>query len=264
MPVYPATEETLLTIFMKKSLSLISRVGLAAVTVGGICCVGTAYAIDETSTAARAAAKAAASPSPSPGGTGTTGAGSTATKANSATAGSSTQGVAELSDMDRKFIMQAAKDGMREVHMGQMAMQQGQSDTVKKLGKTIMSDHTKANQELMKVATKNRIAPDTRHSMDKMSKKDMANFDQAWLAMMVKDHQKDIAMYQKQMQQGSDPELKKYVQKTLPVLQKHLKLVQAAQQKMGAGATGGAGGTSGGQGDASGAQSSPAATKGGR
>ena len=248
---------------MKKSLSLISRVGLAAVIVGGICCVGTAHAVDENSAAARFAAKASPSPSPSPGGTGTTGAGSTATKASSATAGSSTQGVTELSDMDRKFIMQAAKDGMREVHMGQMAMQQGQSDAVKKLGKTIMSDHTKANQELMKVATKNRIAPDTRHSMDKMSKKDMANFDQAWLAMMVKDHQKDIAMYQKQMQQGSDPELKKYVQKTLPVLQKHLKLVQAAQQNMGGGAAGGAGGTSG-QGGASGAQGSPGATKGGR
>ena len=244
---------------MKKPLNLISRAGLVAVTAGAMCCVGTAYAIDENSAAARLAAKA--TPSPSPGGTGTTGAGSTATKANSATAGSSTQGVAELSDMDRKFIMQAAQDGMKEVHMGQMAMQQGQSDTVKKLGRTIMQDHTKANQELMKVATKNRIAPDTRHKMDKMSKKDMENFDQAWLAMMVKDHQKDIAMYQKQMQQGSDPELKKYVQKTLPVLQKHLKLVQGAQQKMGAGGTGG---TSGGQGDASGAQSSPAATKGGR
>jgi putative membrane protein len=248
---------------MKKSLSVISRVGLVAVTVGGICCVGSTYAIDENSAAARLAAKS--SPSPTPGGTGTTGAGAQATKANSATAGSSSQGgVGQLSDMDRKFIMQAAKDGMHEVHMGQMAVQQGQSDTVKKLGQTIMSDHSRANQELMKVATKNRLAPDTRHKMAKMSKKDMENFDQAWLAMMVKDHQKDIALYQQQVQQGSDPEVKKFAQKTLPVLQKHLKLVQAAQQKMGSGAAGGAGGTSGGQGGASGAQSGAGATKGGR
>ena len=152
--------------------------------------------------------------------------------------------MAQLSEADRKFIMQAAKDGMHEVHMGQMAVQQGQSDTVKKLGQTIVADHSKANQELMKVATKNRIAPDTRHKMAKMSKKEMENFDQAWLAMMAKDHQKDIAMYQQQVQQGSDPEVKKFAQKTLPVLQKHLKLVQAAQQKVG----GAAGGTSGAQG----------------
>ncbi len=246
---------------MKKSLSLISRAGLVAVTVGGICCVGSTYAIDENSAAARLAAKS--SPSPSPGGTGTTGAGATATKANSG-GGASSEGVGQLSDADRKFIMQAAKDGMHEVHMGQMAVQQGQSDTVKKLGQTIMSDHSRANQELMKVATKNRLAPDTRHKMAKMSKKDMENFDQAWLAMMVKDHQKDIALYQQQVQQGSDPEVKKFAQKTLPVLQKHLKLVQAAQQKMGSGAAGGAGGTSGGQGSASGAQSGAGATKGGR
>ena len=145
--------------------------------------------------------------------------------------------------------------------MGQMAVQQGQSDTVKKLGQTIVSDHSKANQELMKVAAKNRIAPDTRHKMDKMSKKDMANFDQAWLAMMVKDHQRDIALYQRQAQQGSDPELKAFAKKTLPVLQKHLKLVQAAQAKVGGGAAGGAETN---QGGTSGAQTDTATKKGGR
>ena len=243
---------------MKKQLSLISRLGVVAATAGAICCAASAYAIDETSTAARAAAKAAASPSPSPGtttkaGAANTGEGATSTKASSATAADANTGA--LSDADRKFIMMAAEDGMKEVHMGQMAVQQGQSDTVKKLGQTIVSDHTKANQQLMAIATKNRIAPDTRVKMDKMSKKDMENFDQAWLAMMVKDHQKDIALYQQQAQQGSAPELKNFAKKTLPVLQKHLKLVQSAQQKMGGDAggssksqsSGGGTGTSGGR-----------------
>jgi putative membrane protein len=144
-----------------------------------------------------------------------------------------------LSAMDKQFMMTAAKDGMREVHMGQMAVQQGQSAEVKKLGNMIVTDHTKANGQLMEIATRRGVKPDLRHRMDKMSKKEMANFDQAWLAMMVNDHQKDIALYQTQAQQGADPDLKAFAKKTLPVLQKHLKAVQSAQKKMGGATTSG-------------------------
>jgi putative membrane protein len=171
------------------------------------------------------------------------------TTTTSQTAGGSTTkggekaqpGSNEMSDMDRTFMMQAAKDGMKEVHMGQMAAQQGQSDTVKKLGRTIAADHQKANQQLMAIAAKKGVKPDTRTTEHGMSKRDMKNFDQAWIGMMVNDHQKDIALYQRQAQQGADPDLKAYAKKTLPVLQKHLKMVQQAQKQMGSGGTNPAG-----------------------
>ena len=160
-------------------------------------------------------------------------------------AGTSTTGAANapgaMSDTDRSFLMQAAKDGMKEVHMGQMAAQQGQSDTVKKLGQQIAADHQKANQQLMAIAAKKGVKPDTRATEHGMTKRDMKNFDQAWLGMMINDHQKDIALYQRQAQQAADPDLKAYAKKTLPVLQKHLKMVQQAQQKMGSGGTNPAG-----------------------
>jgi putative membrane protein len=142
-------------------------------------------------------------------------------------------GAGQFNAQDTMFLTKAAKDGMREVHMGQMAVQQGQSAEVKKLGNMIVTDHTKANNQLMEIASKRGIKPDTRHKMDKMSKRDMENFDQAWLGMMINDHQVDIASYQRQAQNGNDPELRNFAKKTLPVLQKHLKAVQAAQKKMG-------------------------------
>ena len=154
---------------------------------------------------------------------------------------STTKGAGQMSDADRQFLMMAAKDGMKEVHMGQMAAQQGQSPEVKKMGQQIAADHTKANQQLMAIAAKKGIKPDTNHKMDKMSKRDMNNFDQAWIGMMINDHQKDIAAYQRQAQQGADADLKAYAKKTLPVLQKHLKMVQQAQKKMGSGGTNPAG-----------------------
>ncbi|CAN5564005.1 hypothetical protein BH18VER1_BH18VER1_13830 [soil metagenome] len=151
------------------------------------------------------------------------------------------------SKSDEQFLKTAAKGGMMEVHMGQMAQQEGQSAEVKKLGERIAADHTKANNQLMAIAQKKGMKLDTRHSMDKMSTREKANFDQAWLAMMVTDHRRDIADFQAEAQNGTDPEVKAFARKTLPVLQKHLKMVQAAQKKVGSSAPAAAG--------------SPAATK---
>jgi putative membrane protein len=233
---------------MKTTVSSLSRLGFAAVVAGAFC----------VANVASAQVKQADAPDDAPPVQKTTMApvGAKPSKAELAkrqaeeeAAGTSTTSTkpsqqqqargstAALSDMDRQFIMNAARDGMKEVHMGQMAAQQGQSDEVKKLGSRIAADHTKANNQLMEIAAKKGVKLDTRHKMAKMSKRDMENFDQAWLAMMVNDHQKDIAAFQRQGQQGTDPELKKFAKSTLPVLQRHLKMVQDAQQKMGSTAT---------------------------
>lgn len=200
---------------MKNTTKLVT-----ALAVGALCLSGQAFAAQQSDTAKASDPQQAETKKASGGGQ--AGAG--------ATSGGTQSGGAQLSATDKQFMMQAGKDGMMEVHMGQMAQQQGQSDDVKKLGKTIETDHTKANTQLMALAQQKGVKLDTKH---KMSKMDKGNFDQAWLAQMVKDHQKDIAAYQQASQNATDPDVKKFASKTLPVLQKHLKAVQAAQQKMG-------------------------------
>ena len=251
---------------MKNQLSLVKHVAALAVA-GGILCISSAVYAQESTTYApdpadsseqQRTATSTDETAPKPGKVGSmapvgtkpskaelekqkAAGGSTATttktNANTAAAG----GAGQLSETDRTFLMMAGKDGMKEVHMGQMAAKEGQSAEVKKMGSQIAADHTKANQQLMAIAEKKGVKLDTKHKMPKMSKTDMANFDQAWIGMMINDHQKDIAVYQRQGQQGADPELKAFAKKTLPVLQKHLKMVQQAQKKMGSGGTNPAG-----------------------
>lgn len=229
---------------MKNQFSLIKQLAAVAVTTGMVCLAnhasGQAAAPEPTIEPTRVGSMSGVGQKPRKGDKDKQADAQTSASPASTTT-STTAGAGQMSDADRQFMMMAAKDGMKEVHMGQMAVQQGQSDTVKKLGQLIVTDHTKANQQLMAIAAKKGIKPDTNHKMDKMSKRDMANFDQAWIGMMVNDHQKDIAAYQRQAQQGADADLKAYAKKTLPVLQKHLKAVQAAQKKMGSGATNPAG-----------------------
>ena len=56
----------------------------------------------------------------------------------------------------------------------------------------------------------------------KLSKLAGAEFDKAYGNEMVKDHEKDVAEFQKEAISGKDPSLKEFASKTLPTLQSHL------------------------------------------
>jgi putative membrane protein len=50
--------------------------------------------------------------------------------------------------------------------------------------------------------------------------------------MMVKDHEKDLAEFQTEAKEGSDPDLKKFAEKYSKMVQKHLDLAKEVQGKL--------------------------------
>ena len=208
---------------MKNKHSLVSRAAVVAIAAGTLCFAN--HSVAQGERAAQGATQEAESSMagvgqkprvPRPGTT-------PAPAANVKASGG------QLDSKDRDFMMTAAKGGMMEVHMGQMAAKQGQSAEVKKLGGVIAADHSKANSQLMGLAASKGVKLDTRHKMDKISGD---NFDQEWLAQMVTSHQKTIAAFEAEAKGGVDPAVKDWAAKTLPTLKKHLKMVQDAQSKM--------------------------------
>src|SRR5438270_9124478 len=69
-----------------------------------------------------------------------------------------------LSSTDKDFAMKAAQGGMAEVALGNLAQQQGSSSKVKDFGKKLANDHSKANDELTQIASREGITLPT--SMD--------------------------------------------------------------------------------------------------
>jgi len=142
-------------------------------------------------------------------------------------------GMANMTPQDRNFIMDAAMGGMMEVELGRVAAQQGASDAVKQFGQRMVDDHSKANSELMSLASSKGITLpaelDAKHRehVTKMSGMSGADFDREYGKMMVSDHRKDVSEFEKQSTRGTDPDLKAFATKTLPTLQEHLKLAEA-------------------------------------
>lgn len=155
---------------------------------------------------------------------------------NSGNAGEATGGqvgMGNLSSQDRDFLMDAAMGGMMEVEMGRMAAQLGSSDAVKQFGRRMVDDHSKANTELTSLASSKGITLPTaldqkhRQEMSKMQRMKGADFDRAYMKLMVSDHTKDVSEFEKQSTRGTDPDLKAFASKTLPTLQEHLQLARS-------------------------------------
>ena len=171
----------------------------------------------------------------------TTHASSTDTTGNMATNNPSTtqpMNNTPLSKADSNFVMEAAVGGLMEVKAGQVAQQNAQSQRVKDFGNMMVTDHSKANDELKSYASGHGITvPDSlpkakQKEIDAMSKMKGSAFDKHYVSMMVQDHQKDVAEFKKQSTGARDDQLKTWVTNTLPVLQKHLDSIQAIRKGM--------------------------------
>jgi putative membrane protein len=70
--------------------------------------------------------------------------------------------------------------------------------------------------------------------IEKLSKLSGAEFDKEYMSDMVKDHEEDVKDFQTQGNDGTDPDIKAFASKTLPILQGHLQMARDAAKKVGA------------------------------
>ncbi|MGE5406647.1 MAG: DUF4142 domain-containing protein [Methanosarcina sp.] len=128
---------------------------------------------------------------------------------------------------DQGFVQEAANGGLMEVELGRYAEQNASNPRVKNFGAMMVRDHSKANDELKSIAAgKNITLPatmddDHMNKVNELKKKSGADFDKDYMKEMVDDHDKDVDKFRKQAENGTDPEIKTFASKTLPVLIAH-------------------------------------------
>lgn len=141
---------------------------------------------------------------------------------------------------DADFAVKAADGGMYEVQLGTLAVSKASHADVKKFAQMMVDDHTKANSELKSLAsTKSIVLPDVisekcqkkYYDLDEKSKdaKKAKDFDKDYIDQMVSDHKDDIDEFQKEADNGNDPEIKSWAAGKLATLRHHLEEAQRIQ-----------------------------------
>jgi Predicted outer membrane protein len=134
---------------------------------------------------------------------------------------------------DVKFLQKAAADGMAEVELGQLAQKKAMRDEVKEFATRMVTDHSKANEDLKAVAAANGVdlpaGPDKKDQkkMAKLDKLSGGDFERAYMHEMVTDHRKDVDEFREHAKSRKDTEAKAFAARTLPTLESHLQAALA-------------------------------------
>ena len=143
---------------------------------------------------------------------------------------------AKLSDGDIKTIAHLHHVNQMEITLGKEAQRQGTAK-VKDYAGTLINDHQTVDKDLTAFAKAHHLTtipadkPST--DADRQDDKDMtqqiaklktlkgADFDKAYLNMMVSGHDKELTKIDVEMSSASDPDFKSLLQNVKPVLQRH-------------------------------------------
>jgi putative membrane protein len=155
--------------------------------------------------------------------------------ADSARGTQGTQGTVD--DRTNTFMKDAAMGGMAEVELGKLAQEKATNPRVKNFGEMMVQDHSAANNDLKSIAQQKNVMLPTdmgkhKDHYEDLSKKTGADFDKAYMKMMVDDHQEDIDDFEKCAENGTDPDVKTFASQKLPTLRKHLDSAKAINKSL--------------------------------
>jgi len=131
----------------------------------------------------------------------------------------------EKSDAD--FAVEAANGSMIDVQLSALAKTKARNSRVKNFAAMVIADHMKINKDLQKIATdKNITLPqalsnEAQKDINRLGQKDQADFDGAYMHMMLADHKKYVDKFEKAAKDCKDPALRDFIHEALPVLKKH-------------------------------------------
>ena len=140
---------------------------------------------------------------------------------------------ASLSAGDTDFFMKAAQGGHAEVESSKLAATQASSAQVKTFAQQMITDHTKAGEELMALATSKGVtvpkepSPAQKSMIKSLEGKNGADFDRAYAKSMGVDaHRETVALFKKTSASAKDTDVKAFATKTLPTLEHHMKMAE--------------------------------------
>jgi putative membrane protein len=152
--------------------------------------------------------------------------------------GQAQAGEAELAAQDLEFAEKAAEGGLMEVQLGKLAQEQAKDEQVVQFGERMVQDHGQANEKLMAIAEQKAVQlpqvlpEDAQQKYEELQQLSDAEFDEAYMDEMVKDHEKDVELFEQQADSGEDPDLRAFAEETLPTLREHLELAKEVQSQV--------------------------------
>src|SRR5262252_4627028 len=144
-----------------------------------------------------------------------------------------------LTTSEKEFMANAARGGMMEVQLGNLAEQKASSNDVKQFGERMSTDHSQLGQKLQQLASNlnftlpQELNPEQQNVVSRLEKLAGKAFDREYMREMVSDHVKDISEFERAASQATNADIKQFITEALPTLREHLKSAREISAKLG-------------------------------
>ena len=141
----------------------------------------------------------------------------------------------QVSSQDGSWLIAAHQDNLAEIKSGDLAAERGHDADVRAAARTLARDHGNLDAKLRPVAKQlgvklpTRPNAEQRDEMRKFKSASGVDFDRTWTHDEADGHVKAIELTVREIQHGSLPQVKHLAQSALPVLKKHLHMLQQTQ-----------------------------------
>ena len=140
---------------------------------------------------------------------------------------------------DQAFLTQMAQGNVAEIELGKLAQHKGNTVAVRNFGTRMVRDHENLNNQLKHVAAMEHVSLPTSPNPEQLQEKSRLEglsgkaFDDAYMRMMLNDHQNDVNAVQQEVGSAQTPQVKQLAQRALPILQNHLRMAENDAGKLG-------------------------------
>ena len=144
------------------------------------------------------------------------------------------------SAQDQLFMVRAAEGNLAEITLAQLAMNKTKTPGVKSVAQTIIQGHSQAQTELMGLMTRKgmtmapMLSPTHMAVQSALQKAKNASFDKMYMSGQTDDHENTIALFQAEIMNGGDADLKAYASKYLPDIVGHTIMIYTVAKQVGA------------------------------
>jgi len=133
---------------------------------------------------------------------------------------------------DAQYLTDAAEILLSEIEIGKLGLAKSSNPEVKKFAQALVTDHTKALEELNALANKKTISIPTtiteegREEYNKLDKYTSAEFDKKFIDLTTDDHEKAVDKMTEIAQKATDSDIKTWSSRQITLMLEHHEIVK--------------------------------------
>jgi putative membrane protein len=153
------------------------------------------------------------------------------------------QADAPLSDADHTFVTEAVRSGWARLRLGEVAATRAEDERVREFAERVVEEEAAANESLREIGQQRGLLPPTEPSaedqyvIDHLGDLAAPEFDVEYMTQQVDAHETAVVLYQMQLDQTADPELRDFAGTYLPTLEERAEAAREIAQQLKAGAS---------------------------